>query len=72
MTPSTVHCTGDCDQSGAVTVDELLVLVDVVLGSAQLSGCTAGDVNNDGQITVDEVLIAAANLLNGCRAQEGR
>lgn len=59
-------CTGDCDASGVVTVNETLTLVDVALGGAPLSACPRGDANGDGKITVDEILGAIANALDGC------
>jgi hypothetical protein len=59
-------CVGDCGDDGAVTVDEILTMVNVALGNAQVSDCNAGDANGDGQITVDEILTAVNNVLYGC------
>jgi hypothetical protein len=42
-------CVGDCGGEGQVTVDELLAMVNIALGNANVSTCTAGDVNSDGQ-----------------------
>jgi hypothetical protein len=47
-------------------VDELLVLVNISLGSAPVSACTSADVEPDGAITVDEILVAVNRALNGC------
>jgi hypothetical protein len=55
-TPTVVHCVGDCNGKGQVTVDDILALVNIALGNADVSTCTAGDANHDGQITVDEIL----------------
>ena len=49
-----------------VTVDELLTMVNIALGSPSVSACQNGDANGDGKITVDEVLTAANNALRGC------
>ena len=65
-TPTPPVCTGDCDGSGDVTVNEIITLVNIALGSADISTCMAGDANKDGQITVDEILTAVNNALNGC------
>jgi len=66
-TPSPiVTCVGDCGGDGAVTIDELLIMVNAALGNADASACPAGDVNGDGQITIDEILRAVNNALNGC------
>jgi hypothetical protein len=59
-------CSGDCDGGKTVTVDEILTLVNIALGNAQVTACTAGDANHDGAITVDEILAAVNKALNGC------
>jgi len=59
-------CSGDCNGDGTVTVDEIIVVVNIALGSANVSTCEAGDVNQDGQITVNEILVVVNNSLNGC------
>jgi len=59
-------CVGDCDGEGFVTVDEILVMVNIVLSDADVTACPAGDANHDGQITIDEILTAVNNALNGC------
>jgi hypothetical protein len=61
-------CVGECNGNGQVTVDEILTMVNIALGNAQLSDCNAGDANGDGAITVDEILAAVNNALNGCGA----
>ncbi|HEX7410270.1 MAG TPA: hypothetical protein VF515_21830 [Candidatus Binatia bacterium] len=64
MPPST--CVGDCDGNGSVTVDEILTMVNIVLGDAPLLNCEAADANHDGQVTVDKIFTAVNNALNGC------
>jgi hypothetical protein len=59
-------CVGDCNGDGTVTVDEILTMVSIALGNADVSTCSAGDANRDGRITVDEILTAVNNALNGC------
>jgi len=59
-------CTGDCNGDGAVTVDEILTMVNIVLGIEDVSTCLPGDANNDKMITVDEILTAVNNALKGC------
>jgi len=61
-------CTGDCDSSSAVTVNELVTLVNIALGNTPLSTCTAGDADGSGDITINEVIAATNNALNGCPA----
>jgi hypothetical protein len=59
-------CLGDCNDDGAVTVDEILVLVNIALGRTDLVGCIAGNRNADVEITVDEILAAVNSALSGC------
>ena len=59
-------CVGDCGVDRQVTVDELLAMVNIALGNAEVSACQAGDRDGGGQITIDEILAAVNNALNGC------
>jgi len=59
-------CVGDCNGDGNVTVNELIIMVNIALGSASVSVCPAGDPNNDGQVTVNEIVAGVNNSLNGC------
>ena len=65
-TSTPVPCVGNCNGDSSVTVDELLTMVNIALGNANVSSCLAGDSNHDTQITVDEILTAVNNALNGC------
>jgi len=65
-TPTAVRCIGDCGNSGQVTVDEILTMVNIALGNASVSECETGDTDGHGQITVDEILAAVNNALTGC------
>ena len=59
-------CTGDCDGDGAVTVNEILVGVNIALDSAAVSSCPDFDNNQDGSVTIDELLAAVNNALGAC------
>ena len=59
-------CVGACHGGTDVTIDSLLTMVNIALGSSSLSACTAGDANGDGEITINEILAAVNNALNGC------
>ena len=69
-TPGRPPCPGDCNGDAEVTVDELLAMVNVALGSAELSRCRAGDINGDAQITVEEIIAAVKHALNGCSSAQ--
>jgi hypothetical protein len=57
---------GDCSGDGEVTVNELIQMVNIALGTAQVSACTAGDASGDGEITVNEIIAGVNSALNGC------
>jgi len=65
-------CVGDCSGDGTVTIDELIRMVNIALGTGPLcagddgAGCLSGDANCDCQITVDDIIRAVNNSLNGC------
>lgn len=59
-------CTGDCDGSGEVTIDEIVTLVNIALESAAASSCAAGDRDSDGSIAIDEIIAAVNAALSAC------
>ncbi|MFI5367040.1 MAG: hypothetical protein ACHQ4J_15610 [Candidatus Binatia bacterium] len=67
-TPAARPCTGDCDGSGDVTVNELITMVNIALGTEPLSACPNGDADGSGTITVNEIITAVGFALNGCPA----
>jgi hypothetical protein len=69
-TGTSESCVGDCSDDGAVSIDEIITLVNIALGNAGVGGCTAGDANVNGQITIDEILMAVSSALNGCPVPE--
>jgi pimeloyl-ACP methyl ester carboxylesterase len=60
------ECPGDCDGSRAVTINELLMLVNIALGNATAPACIAGDANRDGIVGMDELITAVNKALSGC------
>ncbi|HVO22146.1 MAG TPA: hypothetical protein VMW56_00810 [Candidatus Margulisiibacteriota bacterium] len=49
-----------------VTVNNLVVMINIALEETLVSACEAGDRNQDGVITVDKIVTAVNNALNGC------
>lgn len=68
VTDAGAQCTGDCGGNNEVTVDEIIVGVNIALGAAPLSACTAFDVDGNSEVTVNELIGAVSNALNGCPA----
>jgi hypothetical protein len=67
-TPTTMPgpCVGDCDGNGVVTVDGVVKMVNIALGTAELSVCPIGDADGSGDITVDEIITAVGFALSAC------
>jgi hypothetical protein len=61
-------CVGDCDGDGAVTVNELITGVGIVLGTAPVAECPVLDTGGTGHVDVSRLLIAVNNALDGCPA----
>jgi YVTN family beta-propeller protein len=60
-------CPGDCDGSGRVTVNELLVGVEIALGRKPMDECPEVDTDGDDHCTVSELVAAVSAALSGCR-----
>ena len=60
--PCHTVCTrlGSCNADAEVTIDELIVLVNIALGRSAADVCCSGDANADGQVTTDEILRAVS------------
>jgi hypothetical protein len=60
-------CVGDCDSSGEVTVNELITLVNIALGTADNSACPHG-IPAAATVDISLIIQAVNNALNGCPA----
>jgi subtilisin-like proprotein convertase family protein len=65
-TPPTSFCTGDCNRDDEVTVDELVIAVEITLSRLGLDACPALDANQNAEVTVDEPVAAIAHAIGGC------
>jgi len=65
-TPERPTCVGDCNGDGQVTVDEIIVGVNIALGETDIAVCPAFDADGNGTVTVDELVQGIDNALNGC------
>jgi hypothetical protein len=64
--PTPGPCVGDCNGNGVVAVNELIIGVNIALGSAPISLCPSFDLNNDDMIEVNELVAGVNAALNGC------
>ena len=61
-----VACAGDCNGDGTVSVNELVLAVDIALGALPAADCQAVDTNGDGAVSISELVAAVNSALNGC------
>jgi len=59
-------CPGDCDGSGEVTIEDLLLGVNVAQDTLPYAQCPAFDTDANGDVTIDELLEGVLNSLHGC------
>ena len=62
-------CPGDCDQNRQVTINELILGVNIALGNASPSACVGLDGNDNGTADVNELIAAVNHALGGCPGQ---
>lgn len=59
-------CIGDCNVDRDVTIDELMVGVNISLGESGVDSCVAFDADVSESVTVDEVITGMTMGLEGC------
>ena len=47
-----------------MTVDELMIAVNIALGSSPVTACSDADKDHDGTVTVEEIIAAVSNALS--------
>jgi len=67
-TPGTpgAGCAGDCGGDDAVTVDELVLGINIALDQATVDACPAMDADGSGRVMIEELVSAVNSLLLGC------
>jgi hypothetical protein len=66
-TPVPSACTGDCQGTGQVTINDLITAVNIVLDNAPPSACPDGYPSGS-ELDVTFIIQAVHNALNGCPA----
>jgi hypothetical protein len=59
------QCVGDCAGDGEVTINDLILGVNIALGSAPVSACPAF-ANERNQVNIAQLIKGVNNALNGC------
>ncbi len=62
-------CSGDCNQDGVVTIDEVVLAIDIALGEARPDRGAHLDVNEDHNVTVDEPSLRPPKRSRAARLQ---
>jgi len=60
-------CVGDCDGTGTVVINELVLGVNIVLGRQPASACLAF-ANAQGLVDIAQLILGVNNAMNGCVA----
>jgi len=68
-TAAQAQCPGDCDDSGTVTMGELVTCANIFLGKAEVNACPSADANGDGAVPIGEVVRCSISFLLGCPGQ---
>jgi hypothetical protein len=58
-----VFCEGNCNGDNVVTINEVIILVDIVLGEQPISACPHGAM---GSVNIANLVKAVSNALYGC------
>ncbi|MEO8601790.1 MAG: hypothetical protein ABI629_04345 [bacterium] len=63
--PVQAQCVGDCNGDGEVSINELILGVNIALGTSPVSACEAF-ANQQGEVTIAQLIQGVNNALNGC------
>jgi hypothetical protein len=55
---------GDCDNSGSVAIDDIIVMVNAALGAGDTSTCPCGDADHSNTIDITDIITAVTNAQN--------
>jgi len=64
------QCVGACDGNLEVTINGLIVGINIALGTAALEDCPSFDADINGEVTINELIVAVNNALLGCPNNE--
>lgn len=61
-------CVGDCNEDGAVPINELILLVNIAGGTTPLASCTPGviDVDGNGSADINELVLGVVSSISMC------
>ncbi len=59
-------CVGDCDGSGSVTISDLIIGVNIALGTESITACEAFNCDGTGMVPIHCLIQGVNNALYGC------
>ena len=66
-TPTVGPCVGDCNGDGTVTISDLIIGVNIALGTMPANACPAFQ-NPQGKVDIAQIIKGVDNALTGCDA----
>ena len=66
-----VPCVGDCGGTGVVNISDLIIGVNIALGSLPSTACPAFE-SAQGKVDIAQLIKGVNNALNGCSAVAGK
>ena len=67
--PANAQCVGDCNGDGTVAINELILGVNIALGSLPVTECPEF-ANSQGNVDIAQLIKGVNNALNGCPAPD--
>lgn len=64
-------CIGDCNGDNMVAINELIIGVNIALGSTPLSECPSFDADGNSEVGINELITAVNNALGTCPPVDG-
>ena len=64
--PDGSQCPGDCDGSATVTINELVLGVNIALGGSTIEVCPAFDLDDDPRVGIAELVAAVRDATTAC------
>ncbi len=64
------QCVGDCNDNTAVSINELIVAVNIALGERVVADCQNADPSGDSTVAINELIRCVGSALNGCGPAE--
>jgi cysteine-rich repeat protein len=64
-------CVGDCNGDNSVAINELIIGVNIALGTSAVSACPSFDTNGDNMVAINELIAAVNAALGGCGGTGG-